>query len=188
MRDSAILGVKKQKMMALEPPSMTATVQELEQFIPHHSLQRNGLIILGEEGQGFDKAGGKVCYPKSTAVYLSAYLWPLMKMAPNSQRARWARDAPPYPLLVKGLPFKLLITLLSAPSRANFLLFQSFAPVSEAIISRIQRRAGFWIQSRVGHLLASDLCPRDWPVHLYKSETMHVYTQTDYSGKDFWLF
>jgi hypothetical protein len=47
---------------------MTATVQELEQFIPHHSLQRNGLIVLGEEGEGFDKAGGKVSYPKSTAV------------------------------------------------------------------------------------------------------------------------
>lgn len=47
---------------------MTATVQELQQFILYHSLQRNGLIILGEETKGFDKAGGKMSYPKSTAV------------------------------------------------------------------------------------------------------------------------
>lgn len=76
---------QERKMMALEPHLMTATVQGLEQFMPHHSLQRNGLIILGEEGEGSDKTGGKVSYPKSTAVTITVCCVPFCIPLASSQ-------------------------------------------------------------------------------------------------------
>lgn len=94
---------------------MKATVQELEQFTPYPSLQRNGLIILSEEGEHFDKAGGKVSYPKSTAVTIPCLLcgllhitglfskwYPTLKGLEGHQMHPW--KIIPCPLLVKGLP------------------------------------------------------------------------------------
>lgn len=109
------------KMMVLEPHLMTATVQDLEQFMPHHSLQRNGLKILGEEGEGFDKTGGKVSYPKSTAVTIACLLCAILhitglfsKWYPTLKELEGASDAPLEdhalpPPCQRTSPFKLLM-------------------------------------------------------------------------------